>query len=84
MSEAFDMKQMEEETKEMLKNQLFQSEDNAGAVIERIYALQLAKGNVLSIDEWVARIEKVTKEDIIEVANQVKLKATFFLTAEAK
>lgn len=72
------------QTKEMLKNQLFQSEDNAGAVIERIYALQLAKGNVLSIDEWVARIEKVTKEDIIEVANQVKLKATFFLTAEAK
>lgn len=72
------------QTKEMLKNQLFQSEDNPGAVIERLYALQLAKGNILSIDEWVARIEEVTKEDIIEVANQVTLKATFFLTAEAK
>ncbi len=72
------------QTKEMLKNQLFQSEDNPGSVIERIYALELAKGKILSIDEWVARIEKVTKEDIIEVANKVKLKATFFLTAEAK
>ncbi len=72
------------QTKEMLKNQLFQSEDNAGAVIERIYALELAKETILSIDEWVARIEKVTKKDIIEVANKVKLKATFFLTAEAK
>lgn len=72
------------QTKEMLKNQLFQSEDNPGSVIERIYALQLAKGDVLSIEEWVTRIEKVTKEDIIEVANQVKLKATFFLTVEAK
>ena len=74
------------QTKEMLKNQLFQSEDNSGSVIERIYTMQLAKGNgyELSIDEWVSRIEKVTKEDIVEVANQVKLNATFFLTAEAK
>ncbi|AEB29373.1 putative metalloprotease [Carnobacterium sp. 17-4] len=72
------------QTKEMLKNQLFQSEDNPGSVIERIYALQLTKGKILTIDEWVKRIEKVTKEEIIEVANQVKLKATFFLTAEAK
>ena len=72
------------QTKEMLKNQLFQSEDNPGSVIERVYALQLTKGKILTIDEWVKRIEKVTKEEIIEVANQVKLKATFFLTAEAK
>ena len=72
------------QTKEMLKNQLFQSEDDPGSVIERVYALQLTKGKMLTIDEWVKRIEKVTKEEIIEVANQVKLKATFFLTAEAK
>lgn len=72
------------QTKEMLKNQLLQSEDNSGAIIERIYANQLAKGEVISLEDWLANIDKVTKEDIIDVANHVKLKAAFFLSGEVK
>src|SRR5699024_5697052 len=41
------------QTKEMLKNQLLQSEDNSGAIIERIYANQLAKGEVISLEDWL-------------------------------
>lgn len=70
------------QTKEMLKNQLLQSEDNPGAVIERIYASQLAAGKIISIDESLAKIEAVTKEQVQQVAGRIKLKATFFLTKE--
>ncbi len=73
-----------DQTKQMLKNQLLQSEDNSGAVIERTYSNQLAKNEVIRIEEWMKRIEAVTKEEIIEVANRVKLKATFFLSEEVK
>ncbi|WP_034550837.1 EF-P 5-aminopentanol modification-associated protein YfmF [Carnobacterium funditum] len=72
------------QTKQMLKNQLLQSEDNSSAVIERTYSNQLAKNEIISIKKWMANIEAVTKEEIIEIANQVKLKATFFLSEEVK
>ncbi|ALV22965.1 EF-P 5-aminopentanol modification-associated protein YfmF [Carnobacterium antarcticum] len=70
------------QTKEMLKNQLLQSEDHSGAIIERMYANQMAIGKVINLEEWIADIEAVTTEQVIEVANQVKLKATFFLSGE--
>ncbi|MCA9765276.1 MAG: insulinase family protein [Carnobacterium sp.] len=72
------------QTKQMLKNQLLQSEDNSSAVIERTYSNQLAKNSIMSIEEWMENIEKVTKEEIIEIANLVHLKATFFLSEEVK
>ncbi|WP_414839888.1 EF-P 5-aminopentanol modification-associated protein YfmF [Carnobacterium sp. TMP28] len=72
------------QTKQMLKNQLLQSEDNSSAVIERTYSNQLAKNSIMSIEEWMENIEKVTKEEIVEIANSVHLKATFFLSEEVK
>ncbi|SEK25893.1 Predicted Zn-dependent peptidase [Carnobacterium iners] len=72
------------QTKQMLKNQLLQSEDNSSAVIERTYSNQLAKNTIMSIEEWMENIEKVTKEEIIGIANLVHLKATFFLSEEVK
>jgi predicted Zn-dependent peptidase len=71
-----------DQTKQMLKNQLLQSEDNSSAVIERTYSSQLAKNGMVSIEKWMKNIETVTKEEIVEIANHVKLKATFFLSEE--
>lgn len=73
-----------QQTKSMLKNSIIQSEDNPGSIIERIYANQLALGKVVDINEWISKIEHVTKEEVIAVAKQVKLKATFFLTGGSK
>ncbi|MGX7419678.1 EF-P 5-aminopentanol modification-associated protein YfmF [Carnobacterium gallinarum] len=69
------------QTKEMLKNQILQSEDNAPAFIERLYIYDIV-GKNLSVDEWQAQVDAVTKEEIIAVANKIQLKATFFLTGE--
>lgn len=68
------------QTKSMLKNSITQSEDNPGAVIERTYANQLALGKVIDIDNWIEKIEQVTKEDVVRIAQAIQPKATFFLT----
>ena len=70
-----------DQTKEMLKNQVLQSEDNPGAVMEKMYTHQLV-GSTLTTAEFEQKINEVTKEEIIKIANQVYLKATFFLTGE--
>ncbi|MGB3160788.1 MAG: pitrilysin family protein [Carnobacterium sp.] len=72
------------QTKQMLKNQLLQSEDNSSAIIERTYSNKLVSNKTKSIEEWIRNIEKVTKEEIIEIAKLVTLKATFFLSEEVK
>lgn len=69
-----------EQTKSMLKNSIIQSEDNPGSMIERVYANHLALGEVIDIQNWIKNIEQVTREDVIAVAEQIQLKATFFLT----
>ena len=69
-----------QQTKSMLKNSVIQSEDNPGSVIERTYTNQLALGKVIAMDEWISKLEQVTKEEVMAVAKQVQLKATFFLT----
>lgn len=72
-----------QQTKSMLKNSVIQSEDNPGSVIERTYANQLALGKVIDIEEWISGLEQVTKEEVMSIAKQVQLKATFFLTGGA-
>lgn len=69
-----------EQTKSMLKNSVVQSEDNPNAVIERIYANQLALGKVIDMEQWIASIDAVTKEDVVKIAQQIQPKATFFLS----
>ena len=68
------------QTKSMLKNQLIQSEDNPGSVIERIYSGQLVSKDKITLGEWLKGIEETTKEEVIEVAKQIELKGIFFLS----
>ncbi|MDN6626472.1 MAG: insulinase family protein, partial [Pisciglobus halotolerans] len=68
------------QTKSMLKNQLIQSEDNPGGVIERIYSGQLVSENEITLEEWLKGIEETTREEVIAVAKQIELKGIFFLS----
>lgn len=70
------------QTKEMIKNGLLQSDDSAHSTIERIYALSLV-GKELSLEEWIQAIEGVTKDEVIQVACKMKLKASFLLKGES-
>ncbi|MGY3779079.1 EF-P 5-aminopentanol modification-associated protein YfmF [Isobaculum melis] len=72
------------QTKEMLKNQVLQSEDSGIAVIEKAYSHDLIKKAPLTPSEWFEGIDQVTREDVISVANQVHLQASFFLSGEEK
>lgn len=66
------------QTKEMLKNSLYQSGDSAHSMIELRYAMDLI-GQSISIEEWVRNIEKVTKEEIVQVAKQTNQQASYLL-----
>lgn len=67
-----------EQTKEMLKNSLYQSGDSANSMIELRYAMDLIQKSI-SIEDWIEKIEQVTKEDVRKVAEKVKQQATYLL-----
>lgn len=62
---------------------LFNLKTIPSSIIERVYANHLALGEVIDIQDWISNIDRVTKEEVIAVAEQVQLKATFFLTGGA-
>lgn len=71
-----------EQTKAMLKNQYLLSLDNVGSVLEKQYLNNLMPRTVLSKDEWLKRVDTVTKEEVQKVAKQVELQAIFFLEGD--
>ena len=38
-----------------------------------------AKENI-SLDDWISKMDKVTKDDIMKVANKIELDTIYFLT----
>lgn len=71
-----------QQTKELLKNSLYQSEDNASSMIEKSYASKVIGEKQIEIQEWENEIEAVTKKDIIDVAERVQLRAKFLLVGK--
>lgn len=69
------------QTKEQLKNGLRQSEDSPSRLINSAYTRKLM-GSSQTIDEWIEAIDAVTKDQVIQVANRVKLKTIFLLKGE--
>lgn len=68
-----------QQTKELLKNSLYQSEDSANSMIERAYASKVIREPQMRIEEWIKNIESVTKEEIMNTAKEVQLRAEFLL-----
>ena len=45
---------------------------------------RFVKGEIIEIDEYIEKINSVTKEDIMKVAKSVKLDTVYYLTGGAK
>lgn len=70
------------QTKVMLKNDYLLSLDSAQALIERAYLDQWLPQTKETVDQFLLRLERVTKEEVQEVANKMKLQAIFILAKE--
>lgn len=68
-----------EQTKAVINNQLLETIDNAVGLVEVLYHNVVSPQKV-TIDEWLQAVPKVTREEIIAVANKVQLDTIYFLT----
>jgi predicted Zn-dependent peptidase len=67
------------QTKAVIKNQLLETLDTARGIVEILYHNVVA-GQQIQLDEWLQRIETVTKEEVVKVANKIQLDTIYFLT----
>ncbi|ASB89550.1 pitrilysin family protein [Bacillus sonorensis] len=66
------------QTKAVIKNQILETLDTPYGLVEFIYQ-QAAARTEYSLEEWLDRIDSVTKDDIIEVGKKIELDTTYFL-----
>lgn len=69
------------ETKALFMNDLRETFDSAGGMIELFYQ-QIVGGRVLSIEQYMDGIQAVSKADVIQVAKNIELDTIFLLTNE--
>ncbi|MDP4551261.1 pitrilysin family protein [Alkalihalobacillus macyae] len=69
------------QTKTMIRNQLLETVDDAKGMVELLYHGVVSR-KLRSIEEWLDGVEAVTKEDILAVADKVKLDTVYFLKGE--
>ncbi|WP_338786591.1 EF-P 5-aminopentanol modification-associated protein YfmF [Metabacillus sp. FJAT-53654] len=67
-----------EQTKAVIRNQLLETIDTAYGLVEIVYHNVIAQKN-RSFDEYLQGIEKVSKEDVVRVADKVELDTIYFL-----
>lgn len=66
-------------TKEMLVNTTLLAQDRQNTLIERAYLKTTLETKLLSLEEWLKEIDKVTKEDIIKTAKTINLQSVYFM-----
>lgn len=69
------------ETKELVINQLQETMDNANGLIEVLYH-QMISGSEMPANELMENIRKVTKKDVVQMANKIDLDTIYFLTSQ--
>jgi predicted Zn-dependent peptidase len=69
------------QTKSVIRNQILETLDNARGVVEILYHNVIAHTEI-PIEDMLERIERVTKEQVIEVANNIQLDTIYFLRGE--
>ncbi|WP_271001430.1 EF-P 5-aminopentanol modification-associated protein YfmF [Listeria seeligeri] len=67
------------QTKEMLINQLLETNDQAQGLIELVYNNVLREAN-LDLDNWIEKIKATTKEEVIAAINKIKPDTIYFLS----
>ena len=68
-----------EQTKNILKNSILLAQDRQNTLIERAYMSSVLGKKFLSLEAWLKAVENVSKADLIEAAQQLKLQAIYFM-----
>ena len=68
-----------EQTKNMLKNSILLAQDRQNTLIERAYMSSVLGKKFLSLEAWLKALENVSKADLIEASQQLKLQAIYFM-----
>ena len=67
------------QTKAVIKNQILETIDTSRGIVEILYHNVVAQANI-KLDDWISKMDKVSKADIIKVANNIELDTIYFLT----
>lgn len=67
------------QTKEMLVNQLLETNDQAQGLIELVYNNVLREAD-LDLNNWIAKIKATTKEEVVQAINKIKPDTIYFLS----
>lgn len=68
-----------QQTKRMLITNAKLADDSPSSLIDLAYNQAYMKDYAVTLDQWIAHVGQVTKEDIVTVAGKVKLQAVYFL-----
>ncbi|HEK9102352.1 insulinase family protein [Bacillus pfraonensis] len=66
------------QTKSVIQNQILEAIDTPRGFVEMLYHGVIA-GHTRPVEEWLSGIERVTKEEIVKVANNIELDTIYFL-----
>lgn len=69
------------QTKAVITNQLLETLDTARGMVEILYH-NVVSGKSVGLEEWLGRIQTVTKEEIMNVAKKIQLDTIYFLTGQ--
>ncbi|WP_428908604.1 EF-P 5-aminopentanol modification-associated protein YfmF [Niallia sp. Krafla_26] len=67
------------QTKAVIKNQLLETIDTSRGMVEILYHNVVSQENI-ALDDWILKMDAVTKDEIIKVAQKVELDTVYFLT----
>lgn len=70
-----------EQTKKMLIHQIKETVDRSGGIVELYYQQEINQFDI-GLDEIYERIQSVTRDEVINIAHQIKLDTIYLLTAE--
>ncbi|KQL54571.1 zinc protease [Heyndrickxia shackletonii] len=68
-----------EQTKAVTNNQLLETTDTSRGLVEILYH-NVIGNQTYSVNDWLENINKVTREEIVDVASKIELDTIYFLT----
>ena len=70
-----------DQTKAVIKNQLLETIDTSRGVVEVLYH-NVVSQKELKLDDWISKMDQVTKDEVIAVAHKIQLDTIYFLTGK--
>ena len=67
------------ETKAMVRNTNLLSQDRQSSLIEQSYMTSIFGSKCLSLERWLTDLDKVSKEEVMAAAQDLKLQAVYFM-----